>query len=60
MSHPSTGILLMKLGKIALYLDHMKEARKWLKEAAETLIITHGKTHSLIRELFSYMEQCTQ
>lgn len=49
----------MKLGKIALFLEKISEARKWLKEAAAILLITHGESHPLLREeLYQYMQQC--
>lgn len=59
-SHPLTGILLMKLGKIAMLLNMLEDARKWLKEAADVLIYTHGKGHPLVRgELLTYIRECT-
>lgn len=57
--HPLRGIFLMKLGKIALFLEKINEARIWLKEAASILFVTHGENHPLIREeLLQYMQQC--
>lgn len=49
----------MKLGKFALFLEKMDQAKRWFKEAASILLVTHGESHPLIREeLFRYMQQC--
>lgn len=56
-----TGVLFMKLGKIALLLDMMEDARKWLKEAGKILMLTHGENHPFVREeLLSYLRQCSR
>lgn len=40
----------MKLGKIFLYQNRIKESTINLKEAAKILKITHGENHSLYKE----------
>lgn len=49
----------MKLGKIALFLEKINEAKIWLKQAASILLVTHGENHPLVRqELLQLMQQC--
>lgn len=49
----------MKLGKISLLLDCMNAAKNYFKEAANILLITHGKGHPLVKEeLNAHMLQC--
>ncbi|XP_059611388.1 histone-lysine N-methyltransferase SMYD3 isoform X2 [Phlebotomus argentipes] len=47
--NPLLGLLYMKLGKIELFLEHIKEARDYLLEASKILRVTHGENHSLYR-----------
>ncbi|XP_075227932.1 SET and MYND domain containing, class 3 isoform X2 [Lycorma delicatula] len=47
--HPLHGILLLKLGKINLYLENIKEALEHLEDAEKIIKITHGREHSLYR-----------
>ncbi|CAH1986255.1 unnamed protein product [Acanthoscelides obtectus] len=50
--HPLTGLLHLKLGKLLMYQDRVKEAVKHLQEAKSILQVTHGITSSLFREQF--------
>ncbi|XP_055700421.1 histone-lysine N-methyltransferase SMYD3 isoform X2 [Phlebotomus papatasi] len=47
--NPLYGLLCLKMGKIELYLEHVKEAREYLLEASKILRVTHGENHSLYK-----------
>ncbi|GAB0092961.1 histone-lysine N-methyltransferase SMYD3 [Sergentomyia squamirostris] len=47
--NPLLGLLYMKLGKIELLLNQVREAQEHLLEASNILRITHGESHSLYK-----------
>ncbi|XP_037928610.1 histone-lysine N-methyltransferase SMYD3-like, partial [Teleopsis dalmanni] len=49
--HPMLGLLHMKLGKIELYKNCLKEASSNLRSSIKILEITHGQGHSLVKEI---------
>nr|CAI5868987.1 unnamed protein product [Callosobruchus analis] len=51
-THPLTGLLHLKLGKLLLYQERVKEAIEHLQQAKCILQVTHGITSSLFKEQF--------
>lgn len=47
--HPLCGLLLLKLGKIQLFLAQPAEALKSIHDGEKILSITHGKEHDLYK-----------
>jgi len=43
----NTALTLTKLGKIACYLDELKEAQDFLVEAMRIAVVTHGPCHPM-------------
>ncbi|XP_050296379.1 histone-lysine N-methyltransferase SMYD3 [Anthonomus grandis grandis] len=57
--HPLTGLLHLKLCKLLLYKNQVKEGINHLKRAANILKITHGLGSSLYRnELVPLIQEC--
>lgn len=56
--HPNTGVHLMKLGKIQLYVEQFADAEKSLQQAESIIAVTHGSHHVLYRDLQLLMQQC--
>ncbi|KAL0276279.1 UNVERIFIED_CONTAM: hypothetical protein PYX00_003885 [Menopon gallinae] len=58
--NPYYGIAVLKLGKIAQYINRLEDSQKFLKEAADILLVTHGEKHPLVKnellELLKYNE----
>ncbi|KAL9706736.1 hypothetical protein quinque_010254 [Culex quinquefasciatus] len=48
--HPLYALLLLKLGKIEIYLKHGKEALMNVNESEKILRITHGEEHDLYKK----------
>lgn len=57
---PQIGLLLMKQGKIQLYLSLLREAMVSLQEAGEIIHITHSREHILYKDLQVLLEQCME
>ncbi|XP_053315754.1 histone-lysine N-methyltransferase SMYD3 [Spea bombifrons] len=57
--HPVKAIQMMKVGKLQHYLDQFPEAMKTLKEALAIMTVTHGKDHSLMKDLTELLQDCT-
>lgn len=57
---PQIGLLLMKQGKIQLFLKLLKEALISLQQSGEIIQITHGRDHPLYRDLQDLLEQCME
>lgn len=47
--HPLFGLLLLKLGKIQIYLKHGKEALTNINNSEKILRVTHGEEHDLYK-----------
>ncbi|XP_061169651.1 histone-lysine N-methyltransferase SMYD3-like [Saccostrea echinata] len=54
---PNVGIQLLKLGKIQLYLQNLKEALVYLQQANDILSVTHGRDHTLYKQLIELLDQ---
>ncbi|XP_056009715.1 histone-lysine N-methyltransferase SMYD3-like [Ostrea edulis] len=54
---PNVGIQLLKLGKIQLYLQNLKEALRFLQQANDILSVTHGEDHMLHKQLKELLDQ---
>lgn len=48
--NPLLGLIHMKLGKINIYLNNMKDAKTNLRCAEKIIKITHGVDHTLYNE----------
>ncbi len=46
----NTGLMLLKAGKIALYLDKLYESEQLLTRAKEVLSVTHGADHRVVTD----------
>lgn len=57
---PQIGLLLMKQGKIQLFLKLLKEALTSLQQSGEIIQITHGQDHPLYRDLQELLDQCME
>ncbi|XP_077986964.1 histone-lysine N-methyltransferase SMYD3-like [Glandiceps talaboti] len=58
--HPHLGIILMKIGKLQVFLTDVKLGEKSLQQAFETLNITHGPSHPLTKDLEGLLTQCQE
>jgi hypothetical protein len=47
---PSLGLLLLKLSKLAWYLEKEKEAKSFIVEAKKILDVTHGSDSHFARQ----------
>lgn len=55
---PNTGVMLLKMGKLALYLDKFDECKTHLDKAKKVLLMTHGSDHRVVTDtLESLMQQ---
>ncbi|XP_025114304.1 histone-lysine N-methyltransferase SMYD3-like isoform X2 [Pomacea canaliculata] len=57
---PNTGLMLMRAGKLQLYLGHTEEASVSLREAEAILSVTHGQQSDLYQELRDLLDQCRE
>jgi len=57
-NHPATGLLLMKLGKLLLYVKNLKEASAILKEALQVLKYSQYEKGTVLKELIELITQC--
>lgn len=48
--NPLIGLLYMKIGKMLLYLDNVREANKYLTDSLAVIRVTHGENHPLYTE----------
>lgn len=48
--NPYYGITVLKLGKIAQYINRIQDSQTFLKEAAAILMVTHGEKHPIVKE----------
>jgi hypothetical protein len=47
---PSLGLMLLKMAKLAWYLEKEKDAKSYLTEAKQILDITHGPDTAFARQ----------
>ena len=47
----NTALMALKAGKLALYLDRLIEAEKYIAEAEDILRVTHGDNHQFITRI---------
>lgn len=57
-NHPATGLLLMKLGKLLMYVNNIKEATALLKEALGILKYSQYEKGTVLQELIQLITQC--
>lgn len=48
--HPLYGLLLLKIGKIQLYLKHVEQALKNINDSEKIIRVTHGEEHDLYKK----------
>ncbi|XP_043916583.1 histone-lysine N-methyltransferase SMYD3 [Protopterus annectens] len=56
--HPVRAVQLMKLGKLLMYQGMLCKASDMLIEAFEVMKVTHGREHSLTKELYQLLFDC--
>ncbi|KAL3872214.1 hypothetical protein ACJMK2_040152 [Sinanodonta woodiana] len=56
---PQVGLLLLKVGKLELYLQRLEHALQHLQQGESIIRITHGRFHELYRQLSELISQCT-
>lgn len=49
-SNPLVGILLLKLGKLFMYLNKLDDAEEYLRGAEKILKTTHGESSPVYRD----------
>ncbi|KAM4040268.1 histone-lysine N-methyltransferase SMYD3 isoform 2-T2 [Anomaloglossus baeobatrachus] len=56
--HPVRAIQIIKVGKLQLHLGILPEAMTTLMEAFQIMKVTHGRDHSLTRDLMELLGEC--
>ncbi|XP_018412559.1 PREDICTED: histone-lysine N-methyltransferase SMYD3 [Nanorana parkeri] len=56
--HPVRAVQMMRVGKLQLHQGMFSLAKETLKQAFEIMKVTHGKGHSLTRDLTKLLHDC--
>ncbi|KAK3588645.1 hypothetical protein CHS0354_038877 [Potamilus streckersoni] len=56
---PQVGLLLLKVGKLELYLQRLECALQHLQQGESIIRVTHGRFHELYCQLSELIDQCT-
>uniref|UniRef100_UPI00398F2751 histone-lysine N-methyltransferase SMYD3 n=1 Tax=Pristiophorus japonicus TaxID=55135 RepID=UPI00398F2751 len=56
--HPVRGVQLMRVGKLQYHQGKLSQALDTLKEAFDILKVTHGREHTLTRNLQQILAEC--
>ncbi|XP_068088169.1 histone-lysine N-methyltransferase SMYD3 isoform X3 [Hyperolius riggenbachi] len=56
--HPVRAIQMMKVGKLQLHMGLFSQAMDTLKQAFEIMKVSHGRNHSMTRDLTELLRDC--